>query len=303
MSTYKEDYIERINKVLNYINNNINEDLSLENLANLAYFSKYHFHRIFKSIMGETLNSYIKRIRMHHAFQAIRYKKDVSLTDIAYDYGFSSSSNFSTAFKNYYNITPSELKEASKENEYSNILESSIFTKSYNNFVSKTIISGEEMSLMNKVVLKEYDDMNVAYARHIGDYYKAGIAWEKITYWAATNNLLNENSRLFGISYDDPDITTIDRLRYDACIIIPENIKTSGEIGLQKIKGGLYATIEIYGKFDEIKSYYDFIFKQWLPNNPYEIDDRSCLEFALNNPNDDPEGKARIELCIPIKDK
>ena len=53
---YRDEYIVRINKVIDYIQNNLNSQLDLETLARIAYFSKFHFHRIFTAMIGETLN-------------------------------------------------------------------------------------------------------------------------------------------------------------------------------------------------------------------------------------------------------
>ena len=61
---HRDEYIARINRVLDYIEENISGDLSLRTLASVAAFSPYHFHRIFRALTGETVNGFIQRIRI-----------------------------------------------------------------------------------------------------------------------------------------------------------------------------------------------------------------------------------------------
>ncbi len=63
----REEYVSRINRVIDFIEKNIDRDLSLEALAKLAYFSRFHFHRIFRAMVGETLNQFIQRVRIEKA--------------------------------------------------------------------------------------------------------------------------------------------------------------------------------------------------------------------------------------------
>ena len=63
----RKEYIHRINRVADYLEAHIDEDHNLETLAGVAHFSPYHFHRIFRALTGETLNNYVKRVRLQKA--------------------------------------------------------------------------------------------------------------------------------------------------------------------------------------------------------------------------------------------
>jgi len=67
MNKYQKEYIHRINRVIDYIEKNLDQDLGLEKLSEVAHFSPFHFHRIFSAFMGETLNGFIRRIRVEKA--------------------------------------------------------------------------------------------------------------------------------------------------------------------------------------------------------------------------------------------
>ena len=105
------EYAQRINRVIDYIRENLDRQVKLEELAKVACFSEFHFHRIFGAVSGETLNSFTNRLRLEKAARLLRYSGR-SLTDIALDCGFSSSATFSRAFRSGYDTSPSQFRKS-----------------------------------------------------------------------------------------------------------------------------------------------------------------------------------------------
>src|SRR5687768_9925011 len=97
-------YIQRINAVIGYVRENLNDDLSLDTLARVAGFSPFHFHRLFKSITGETINEIVIRLRLERAVMLLRSTPNLSVTQAAFDCGFKSAPVFSRAFKKQYEL-------------------------------------------------------------------------------------------------------------------------------------------------------------------------------------------------------
>ncbi len=97
--TQNNDYLKRINRVLDCLDTDYSQELSLELLANIANFSPYHFHRIFKGIVGESLYKYIQRIRIEKSAHNLKYQDDKSITEIAIECGFNNSASFARTFK------------------------------------------------------------------------------------------------------------------------------------------------------------------------------------------------------------
>ena len=95
----KNEYVVRVNRAIDHILRNLDERLRLDDVAHVACFSPYHFHRIFRALMGETLNAFIKRVRLERAVYLLSFRDGSSLTDIALACGFSSSSDFSRSFR------------------------------------------------------------------------------------------------------------------------------------------------------------------------------------------------------------
>jgi len=128
----QEEYIRRIHKVQDYIEYHLGQPLSIEELSNAAGFSKYHFSRIFQSMLHESLAHYVNRIRMEKTLFLLAHRADKNMTDIAYELGFTDSAVFSRAFKNYYGVSPREYRK-----EYSKNCKDSFLLSEYNKDTAK----------------------------------------------------------------------------------------------------------------------------------------------------------------------
>ena len=122
------DYVEHVNRAIDHIVRNLAESLRLEEVSEAAGFSPFHFHRVFKSLLGETLNQFVKRLRLERALYLMSHAPNRSLTDVALDCGFSSSSDFSRSFKQCYGAAPSvfdlETFRNSRREEFERVLSS-----------------------------------------------------------------------------------------------------------------------------------------------------------------------------------
>lgn len=68
----KKEYIARINRVIDYISQNMNQTIDLSLMSDIAAFSPYHFHRIFTYIVGETPNNFLSRVRLERQLYSYR---------------------------------------------------------------------------------------------------------------------------------------------------------------------------------------------------------------------------------------
>ena len=179
----REEYTARINRVIDYIERHIDEKLKLETLAGVANFSPFHFHRIFASMMNETLNHYVNRLRLGKARARLIQNPKKSITEIAFDCGFSSSATFARAFKEAYGISASEWRgENSKiRKQDSNIDQlvrryrkafetSPMYIDPVTNHQTWRIKMKQQGNLKAEVRIEELPAMHVAYVRHIGPY-------------------------------------------------------------------------------------------------------------------------------------
>jgi AraC family transcriptional regulator len=126
----REEYISRINRIIDYIESNLDQDLSLETLAGIANFSRFHFHRIFRAMMSETLNQFIQRLRLERAASWLIDNPKKSITVVALDCGFSGSATFARAFKDAFQMSASEWR--SRGHQYQSKISKTNSKKNFN---------------------------------------------------------------------------------------------------------------------------------------------------------------------------
>jgi len=287
MEAVRNDHLQRINTVLNFIENNLNTELRLNTLADVACFSSFHFHRLFNAYVGESTGQYIKRIRVESAATKLCYTQ-LSITDIAMESGYDTPSAFVKAFRQRFDQAPSGFRQQRQLNPF--IRQKLDISKSTNR---ENAVNVEFQTLTNQKVF---------YVRKTGPYKKAAEeAWGAIMKFTYSNRLMSKNSQCFGISYDDPHVTEADKLRYDACVTIDEDIEPEGEVGVQTIEGGRYAVFLHKGPYEKFQETYDWIFKTWLPESGKTLRDIPCYEKYLNrDPRRTKPENLRTEIFIPI---
>jgi len=318
----EEVYFSRINKVIDYIEKNLSKTLSLEELASVANFSQYHFHRIFSSLIGETLFQFIQRIRLEKAANNLISDPKKTISEIAILCGFSSSATFARAFNENFKMSASEYRSntlgwnsntgkkdsntGKRDSNFRNIYtNSSWYFCSDNNNIQKWRY---KMNKKDEIVVevKELEEMTVAYVRHIGPYAGDGKLFEglynKLFSWAGPRGLIQfPKTKSLSVYHDDPNITEESKLRTSICITVPEDTKVDGEIGKMKISAGKYAVGKFEINEDEFAGAWNTVYGSWMPQSGYQPDDGPCFEICHNNPKEHPEGKFIVSICVPVK--
>jgi AraC family transcriptional regulator len=317
----REDYTARINRVIDHINRNMAGELSLGELAEVARFSPFHFHRIFSAMVGETLNGFIQRIRMEKAAAKLVLNPKESITEIALECGFSGSSAFARAFRESFGMSASEWrslgypqdskgrKEDSKEGQAVGNVRQDFDVRTYYNQATAIQTWRVEMKskeIQTNVEVKELPEMYVAYVRHIGPYKGDaelfGRLFGKLMAWAGPRGLLRfPETQVLAVYHDDPEITDEGKLRTDACITVPEDTVAEGEIGKTSIAAGKYAMAHFEITADQYEDAWKAVYGGWLPESGYQPDDGPCYEVYRNDPKQHPEGKHIVDICVPVK--
>lgn len=99
-----------LNKTIDYIEEHLHETLKIERFAKHVGFSKYHFHRIFKSIVGMSISEYIRMRRLARASAMLLYTNE-KIIDIAFQLHFESQEAFTRTFKKYYHLPPAQYRK------------------------------------------------------------------------------------------------------------------------------------------------------------------------------------------------
>ena len=315
------EYIKRINRVIDYLGDSYDQEHDLESLAKIANFSKHHFHRIFKGVVGEPLNKYVQRIRIEKAAHSLKYQHKKSITEIAIDCGFKNSASFSRTFKDNFGLSATSWrngahiefsknrKEQSKNcNEVSKHWKDADLSSLYIDDSTSDLMWKINMLNRNdvKVEIKNVNEINVAYIRHIGPFIGETETWsqlfKKLINWGAARGLINcSDTQYFTVFRDELEITDFSKFKAYVCISVKADTKDDGDIGISKIPGGKYAVAQFEIDADEYEQAWQLIYSEWLPKSGFQPDERCCFERYLNDPKMHPKNKHILEVYIPVK--
>jgi AraC family transcriptional regulator len=310
MNDSRNEYERRMNRVLDHIDRHLDAQLDLPALADIANFSRYHFHRLFAAWMGETLGDYVRRRRLETA--AHKLAAGGAVLDVALATGFGSGEAFARAFKSRFGSTPSEWRNRTPERTAAFL---AAVRAQYSNSDQANSKHGQAGSGGNgqhghshnpygettmEVNVIDLPPARVAYRRHIGPYGPAiGEFWARTMLpWLLAHGL--GGATCYGIGHDDPSVTPPDKCRYDACVEIPEGFEPGGQFSIAHLPGGRYAVTRYTGKPRDIGPVWNRLMKEWLPSSGLQCDERPCFE-RYEGLATQTDGSFTCDICIPVR--
>lgn len=275
------DYVQRINKVVAYINNHLDETLDLKTLANEAALSDFHFHRIFKALKGEAIGGYITRLRLEATARLLRYTA-LTIEEIAFNIGYETPASLSKAFKKQYGISPTEYR-----------------TNKDTYIMKKEIINPDLALKTPKIVTLE--PKNLIYVALTGAYgsLNYGKAYEQLWAVIKAQKLFTKGIESICISYDDPKITEGSLQRSDVCLAIHKPATPQEEVSCKTLAGGKYAVFFYQGSYENLSQVYDTAVR-WVIDHQYTLREEPFFEKYLNDARRTPKEKLKTEIYIPI---
>ena len=289
------EYTQRINRVTDYLRRNLDRQVKLSELAKVACFSEFHFHRIFSAVTGETLNDFTNRLRLEKAARLLRYT-DQSLTDIALDCGFSSSATFSRAFRSGYDTSPSQFRKSGE------IKKSKICKELFPEEEYGLPMSAEEKRAAFPVRLIDIPERQVAYIRVANAFELDRVlaALKTVIEWAKSQDVFSQGI-LFGMTVDDPHVTPKHLYRYEVCLASSLPFECMEKMSKLKMPAMRYAATRVCGDIRTVTTATDYLFRGWLINSDYEPEHAPGLEIFLDKENAMDWSHFELELCIPVR--
>lgn len=275
-----------INRAISYIFNNLDEDITVEDVARHCAYSKYHLTRMFKEDMDEALYQFIKRIRLERSAWRLKVEKEKSITEIGGEYGYSSS-NFATAFKKHLKLSPADFRKASEQ-----MVEESSF--------SHGITMDQLTDAEKKITIEYLDSFTAIYERKRGNYHRLPEEWCKFI--DKYRELASEDTLYIECTIDDPSITDENNCMYELCqTILPSHpvLQENPDILTRDFTGGKYAVYHFEGFPQFLFMVYQEIFCRWLSRTGNCLDERPILDIYREVREN---GFMKIDICFPLKD-
>lgn len=276
-----QEYYKAVNKAVDYINEHLPESINLSDLGHIANLSDFHFHRIFKSVMGESPGDYIQRLRLEKTAFKLQTTQ-LSISEISETTGYQSPHALSKAFKKRFGVSPVIFRKQPTD-------------------LTLPIETIEAMKLYPEI--KTIKDKDVVYTRVINPYRSKDAftkAWRRLTRFMGIDGIPTGKYEYLSTAYDTSTITEPDLCRVYVCATNAEKIKPSGPFGVQTIKGGLFAVFTNKGSYSKLERLYCNIYRYWIPNSNYELRDVGFFEKYLNSPDFVSEDELLTEVYIPI---
>ena len=281
------NYHQQYTKIIDFIGQHLDDELTLESLSDTFYISKFHFHRLFTAFTGLSLHQYIRWLRLKRAARQLIVNKDQSIINIAIMAGFESHESFSRVFKKMCGLSPSQYRQ-------------------------KGIWFGWEQSpyclpkkdkTEMKVEIKNLDRIRLAVIEHRGNPKLISDSIVKLVAWAMAQsvNLKPKPGDALSLAYDDPKITPAAEYRMDVGIRIPENLKLNGEVVEKHIPAGRYAITMHKGSHKTLSDTVHYLDREWLPNSGNELGDFPCVYSFENFENEVAETELLTECWILLK--
>jgi AraC family transcriptional regulator len=273
-----DSHQEKLNDALNLIYSNLGEPLHVKDIAAHVSTSPYHFNRMFHSMMGEYLHTYVKRVRLEFAANSLLFNPHSTVRDIAMQVGFESLSSFTHAFKKHFNATPGKWREVDK--------------KQRDDF--------DSVALNVKPSLVRFAPRNLAYVRHVGYDKSIKTPWLKLLEWARYSEL-GEGATMIGIHHSNPRFVPRDRCHYVACLELDKPYFPKGEVGITRLPRLLCAVFSFEGQYGDLLGQMDSVYKEWLPYSGFESVPLPSFVIYHQNHFIDPSETYKLDFCVPVK--
>jgi len=277
-------FTRRMNKVLDHIDAHLAGDLRLEQLAALAAFSPFHFHRVFRAWTGETLQDFVRRRRLEAAGGQLRFNPDETVTEVAHACGFASGESLARAFHQHFGMTPTAWRQGGHRDWEAQ---------------QRPGYERPETPYPGDILVRAVPELQVVYLRHRGEYRKTVPgAWDAYESWAAGIGL--DGADKLGMGIDDPTIVPASRCRYDTCAIPPEGWTPPGRISSKRVAGGAYACLHYRGRRAGMSIAWRTLLVDWLPASGYALAETPFVEAYAGATNAGNTEDIEVELRMPL---
>ena len=274
-------YEDRLRRVIRYIHDNPDGDLSLDALADVAALSRFHWHRIFHAMTGETCAEAVKRVRAHRASYWLA-GGDLPIESVAARAGYGNVQSFTRAFRDVFGVTPAAFRKSGTPERAPLMLK-----------------TGE--NTMYDVTIQETPGHRLAALEHIGPYAEIGRTFDQLSAVFSAHQLWPQMRGLLAVYHDDPTVVAAEKLRASAGIAVEESFDMPSDLQELRVTGGRCAVLRLKGPYSGLQGAYEHIYGQWFATANEEPADAPPFEIYRNTPQDTAPPDLVTDICAPLK--
>lgn len=300
-------YEHAVARAIAHVVSHLDQALDLERLARQAALSPFHFHRIFRGMIGETPLELHRRLRLERAAFRLATDED-SVTTIAFEAGYDTHEAFTRAFRGRYGASPSEFRDSvrvTSTNACTRPPQIELAARSGIHFhpnagaeaFAFVPMQGE---LMMNVAIQDLKELRVATLRHVGPYNRISEAFGRLGSVAGPAGLFVPPMTMLALYHDDPETTAEAELRSDAGVVVTADAAIPSALAEQRIPAGRYAVATHVGPYEQLGDAWSRLMGQWLPASGERLGDGVTFEIYRNTPMDTPKEELRTELYVPL---
>jgi AraC family transcriptional regulator len=290
-------YEQAVQRAIDHIAANLDVAIDLKSLADQASLSPFHFHRVFRGMVGETPLELIRRLRLERA--AWRLARETSaVTEMAFDAGYETHEAFTRAFHACYGTSPTGFRRRKHPRVE---LAAACGVHFSDGDRAPVFIPRDSGGHAMTVEIKDMPELRVGAIRHVGPYNQIPQAFERLGAIAGPARLTDKpGGMMLAIYHDDPDSTPIEELRSDAGIVVPPDVPLPKGLTEQRIPPGRYARTEHVGPYERLGDAWARFMGEWLPSSGHRIGKGPSFEVYRNTPAQVPKEQLLTDLYISI---
>jgi len=274
-------YSERVRRVRDHMRAHLDEPLDLDRLAEIACYSRFHWHRVYRAMTGETAAQTVRRMRLNRAAHAL-VSSDMPIEAIAAQAGYGSQAAFGRAFMAAYGVPPATFRREGSHRELQAAMK-------------------EDNAMAFDVEIRSLEERPALGLVHAGPYREIGATFDRLFMLLGQFGLM-PHVRGMGAAYlDDPGSVPEQDLRALAFAFVDQDGLEQGDLVPKRLGGGQHAILRYKGPYAAIQPAYDWLFGTWLPQSGRIARDAPCLELNLNSPADTPQAELLTEICLPVE--
>ncbi|EJN84502.1 AraC family transcriptional regulator [Actinomyces naeslundii] len=278
-----EQYQRQLDAVTDYIYAHLDDDLSLETLAHVSGFSRYHWHRIYRAVRGETAAQTVRRLRLERA-AAMLTETSWPVERIAWKAGFTGTEVFSRAFLRSYGTTPSRFRNDGRAASSGSSMMS----------CGSGLTSPVREAPGWPVRVEARCGYRLAVSEHRGSYMDIGRAFSRV------RDRVGSGSLMVAIYEDDPDAVPPADLRSAAGTVVDPGTRIPHDLAERLVPAGRYAIMRYVGPYSSMHVAYLWLYGQWLPSSGEEPRDHPVIEEYLTDPATTPPVHAVTDILLPL---